>query len=433
MKLLPRLRQIAMVGSVETFGVAIGGIAGLLIVNVLPKDQYAAYTFLVACMTLIMGITDLGLAHCCMPIVGQRASEQHWVVGVCHQVFRKRWLLLGLGLVVVGPYWFYSSQQHAWSGAPYLAASLLMLSVVLLTLREHYANTVLLILGQIATLNRVAFSAHSVRIVFVGAVLLLPITPWSMVGIVLATAAASFVSVLLYRKAFRRHEVVDAHLDAEGTRKVDGEILRIARPLVLPGIFYQVQGVITVFLVSLFGTASMLAEVGAFGRLAMVLMVVDRVTNVLLFPAIARAPMGPRLGTIVAQAHVAYFAMGGAVLLTSFFLPQYWILLLGKQYESMTPLVWMVFLSSILMNASGFAFRTLSVRGATAGQTYSIAVTLITQVLFLWLVGISDLRSVLWFGIATSLANFGYQYALLALRWVGWRREPAPEDAQARL
>ena len=433
MKLLPRLRQIAMVGGVETFGVAIGGIAGLLIVNVLPKDQYAAYTFLVACMTLILGVTDLGLAHCCLPIVGQRANEQSWVVGVCHQVFRKRWLLLGLGLVVVGPYWFYSSQQHGWSGAPYVMASLLMVSVVLLTLREHYASTVLLILSQIATLNRVAFSAHSVRIAFVGVVLLLPITPWSMVGIVLATAAASFVSVLLYRKAFRRHEVADAHLGAETARKVDGEILRIARPLVLPGIFYQVQGVITVFLVSLFGTASMLAEVGAFGRLAMVLMVVDRVTNVLLFPAIARAPMGPRLGRIVAQAHLAYFAMGALVLLTSFLVPQYWILLLGRQYESMTPLVWMVFLASILMNASGFAFRTLSVRGATAGQTYSIPVTLITQVLFLWLVGVSDLRSVLWFGIATSLANFGYQYALLAMRWVGWRREPAAEESQARL
>ena len=64
-----------MVGGVETFGVAVGGIAGLLIVNVLPKDQYAAYTFLVACITLMLGVTDLGLAHCCLPVVGQRTTE----------------------------------------------------------------------------------------------------------------------------------------------------------------------------------------------------------------------------------------------------------------------------------------------------------------------------------------------------------------------
>ncbi len=51
------------------------------------------------------------------------------------------------------------------------------------------------------------------------------------------------------------------------------------------------------------------------------------------------------------------------------------------------------------------------------------------------LVGVSDLRSVLWFGIATSLANFFYQYALLAVRWVEWRKDKPlpPDDAQARL
>ena len=69
-------------------------------------------------------------------------------------------------------------------------------------------------------------------------------------------------------------------------------MIRIAKPLVLPAIFYQLQGVITVFLVSLFGTSSMVAEVGAFGRLAMALVVVDRVTHILLFPAIALEPVG---------------------------------------------------------------------------------------------------------------------------------------------
>jgi O-antigen/teichoic acid export membrane protein len=421
-KLLSRLSQIAMVGGVESFGVAVGGIAGLLIVNVMPKDQYAAYTFLVACMTLILGVTDLGLAHCCLPVVGQRTREVPWVVGACHQVFRKRWLLLLLGLAVVGPYWFYTSSQHAWSGWGYLLASALMVSVVLFSLREHYANTVLLILGHISTLNRIGFFSHTVRIAFVGVVLLLPMTSWSIAGIVAATAAAGFVSVTLYGKEFLSRQIGDFELDAADAKRVDAQIVQIAKPLVLPAIFYQVQGVITVFLVSLFGTSSMLAEVGAFGRLAMVLIVVDRVTNILLFPAIARAATGAQLGTIVLQAHLAYLFMMAMMLLSSVFLPQYWILLLGEQYRSMEPLVWMVFVASILMSASGFAFRTLTVRGATAGQSFSILVTLITQVLYLWLVGVSDLRSVLGFGIATSVANFGYQYALLAVRWLQWRR-----------
>ncbi|MDM0105361.1 hypothetical protein QTH97_10490 [Variovorax sp. J22R24] len=416
MKLLARLRQIAMVGGVETFGVAVGGIAGLLIVNVLPKDQYAAYTFLVACITLIAGVTDLGLAHCCLPVVGQRTNEVSWVVGACQQVFRKRWVLLGVGLAIVTPYWFFTSREHGWGGGGYLLASALVIMIVLLSLREHYANTVLLILGHISTLNRIGFASYSVRIAFVGAVLLLPMTSWSVAGIVAASAAASLVSVLLYRSEFRSREIANTRLAGDDARRVDAQVIQIAKPLVLPAIFYQVQGVITVFLVSMFGTSNMVAEVGAFGRLAMVLIVVDRVTNVLLFPVIARAPQGERLRRMLLQGHLIYLSLMTLVLLTSIFFPQYWILLLGEKYRSMTPLVWMVFLASILQNASGFAFRTMTVRGATAGQTYSILVTLVTQALYLALVGVSDLRSVLGFAIATSVANFGYQYALLILR-----------------
>jgi O-antigen/teichoic acid export membrane protein len=423
-----RLRQVVMVGGIESFGVILSGIAGLLIVNVLPKDQYAAYTFLVACTTLMMGITDLGVAHCCMPVVGQRNRDVPWVVAVCHHVFHKRWLLLSLGLVIIVPYWYFTSREHRWTGSGYWLASAVAMGGVLVTLREHNANTVLLILGKISTLNRVAFSTHAVRIAFVGFVLLLPMSLYSTAGLIAATVAASIVSLMLYMRAFRDQHIGDHRLDADTGRRVDGEIIRIAKPLILPAIFYQVQGVVTVFIVSLFGTANMVAEVGAFGRLAMALVVVDRVANILLFPAIARAQTGPRFVRVLAQVHGLYLLAMACTFMTSLLFPQYWILLLGEQYRSMTPLVWMMFLSSLLGNASGFAFRTLTVRGATARQSFSIVATLITQVLYLWLIGISDLKSVLGFGLASSAANCVFQYALLLARWREWRTE-APTAA----
>lgn len=412
-----------MVGGVESFGVVIGGIAGLLIVNVLPKDQYAAYTFLAACMTLVMGVTDLGLAHCCLPVVGRRTSEVPWVVGACHHIFRKRWLLLTAGLAIIGPYWYYTSREHGWSGMGYWLASLVALAVVLVQLREHYANTVILILGHISTLNGVAFAAHGVRIAFVALILLLPMTAYSTAGLMAATGAASLVALLLYARAFKAHGIAEHRLDAADGRRVDAQVLQIAKPLVVPAIFYQVQGVITVFIVSLFGTANMLAEVGAFGRLAMALVVVDRMAGILLFPAIARATAGPQFTAVLARIHSAYLLAMVLTFTTSLIWPQYWILLLGEQYRSMEPYVWMMFLSSILSNAAGFAFRTLTVRGATARQSLSVIVTLVAQVLYLWLVGITDLPSVLGFAVTTSAASFLFQYSLLAVRAREWRVE----------
>lgn len=415
-----------MVGGIESFGVLLSGIAGLLIVNVLPKDQYAAYTFLIACITLMMGITDLGVAHCCLPVVGQRSRDVPWVVAACHHVFHKRWMLLAAGLLIIVPYWYFTSREHRWSGQGYWLASALGLGMVLVQLREHYANTVLVILGQISTLNRIAFASHAARIALVGAVLLMPMTAYSTAGLITATAGASLLALMLYGRTFRAQGIGPHRLGATDAKRVDAEIVRIAKPLVLPAIFYQLQGVVTVFIVSLFGTANMVAEVGAFGRLAMALVVVDRVANVLLFPAIARAQAGRRFVRVLAQVHGLYLLAMVCTFLTSLLFPQYWILLLGEQYRSMTPLVWMMFLSSLLGNASGFAFRTLTVRGATARQSFSIVATLATQVLYLWLVGISDLKSVLGFGVATSVASFVFQYSLLLARWREWRTEAVP-------
>lgn len=422
MTLLARLRQILTVGGVESFGVLVGGVAGLLIVNVLPKDQYAAYTFLAACMALMIGITDTGVAHCCLPVVGQRSSDVPWVVGACHQVFRKRWWLLLGGAFIVVPYWYYSSYHHGWAGAGYWIASVLVLMAVLFTLQQHYAAEVLTILGHVSTINRLGFVGTLTRLLLVVGVLLLPIGAWSMPGLMGATAAAGVVGLFLCRWALRRHDIRIRPLADDDARRVDRHIYRIARPLVLPAVFYQFQGVVTVFIVSLFGTTTMLAEVGAFGRLSMMLIVFDRVAAVLLFPAIARAHQGAGLVLMVMRAHLAYLGIMALVFLSALLLPHYWMLLLGSQYKDRESLVWMAFLATLLMNSAGFAFRTVAARGYTVRQSYIIPFVLAVQCSYLWAFGASELRTVLGFGIATCLANFLYQYAMLASWFLEQRR-----------
>lgn len=422
MSLYARIRQVVMVGGVETFGVALGGVAGLLIVNLLPKDQYAIYTFLLASMTLMTGISELGLSHCVLPVVGQRAGEQRWVVGVCHQIFHWRWLLLGVGVVLVLPYGYYSAVQHGWLGWPFLLAAGVMMGVVLLTLRDNFLHTVFLVLGHIATLNRTALAMHSVRFVLVAAVLLLPFGGFAMAGLFCATALSLVVAVRLQTRALATHHVADWRLDDAERHAVNRETLRIATPLVPSAIFFQVQGVVTVLIVSLFGTSDMMAEVGAFARLAMILTVLDRVSNMLLFPAIARATPGPRFVSLLLRVHGSYLGLMLLIFLSALFFPQAWMILLGRQYEAQTPYLWMAVGASILMNAAGFAFRTLTGRGATARQWFTIPMVLAVQVAWVAWAGVSSLPLVLGFNLATCGVHFAYQYALLVARLKGWRR-----------
>ena len=170
-----RLRQIFMVSGVESFGVVIGGIAGLLIVNVLQKDPYAVSIFMVACTTLLIGVTDLRLAHCCVPVVGQRGTEVPWAVGSCHPIFsqaltaafRRARAHRALPLART------RMDRHGLLGS--LAGAL---GVALVQLSEHYAKTVILIPGHISAINVAAF---------VALILVRPMTPYSTAGQTAAT------------------------------------------------------------------------------------------------------------------------------------------------------------------------------------------------------------------------------------------------------
>lgn len=423
MRFASRLRQFVLVSGFETFGVVVAGITGLLIVNVLPKDEYAIYTVLIACMQLMSGIADLSLGHSILPVVGQRAKDKRWVVGVCTQIFYRRWMLMALSAAVVVPYWYYTSVQHDWLGIGYAVASAWVLAAVLLTLRDNFMHTILLILQHISTLNRNNFIANLARFLLVGGVLLLPIGAYTVAGLFAATAMALVVSLALNRRAFAKHDIPKIRLEPQERRDVDRQALRIVLPLLPSAVFYHVQGVITILIVSLFGTATLMAEVGAFGRLATVLTIVDRVTGILLFPAIARAVAGKRFVSNLLLAHAGYMLVMLALFASSVLFPDYWMLLLGAKYKDMQPLLWMVFLAFIFANAAAFAFRTLVARGATARQSLGIPLIIGTQLAFAAAFGVDDLQKVLGFNLASTLVHCLYQYGLLVARLPEWRRK----------
>lgn len=424
MSLRARLQQVAFTTGAEAFGVAVGALSGLLIVNLLPKALYAEYTFLVACQMLIIGLSDMGLGHCYLPVVGERSRETSWVIGCCRRVYEWRWRFLGAALLFVVPYWLFSSIRHAWLNTGYLLAGGSMLAAALLAMREQLGRTVLVILGEVAVVNRTGLAVNVLRLALVAGVLLWMPTQLSVAGLIAITAICSFAVVSRYRRLAILSDWKASGLTKDNRLAVDGNIKRMLLPLLLPALFYQFQGVITVFLASLLGTSTMIAEVGALTRLALLLTIVDRVTAMLLFPVISRAANGPALQTLIIKVHAVYLVAMGLLLASAIAFPQIWTLLLGKQYAAQQHLIWMAFLPSILMNGSGFAFTTLSSRGYTAKQLYAIPLILAVQALYLWSVGMSDTRSALGFSIASSAVYFIYQYALLGYRLAHLRRAP---------
>ena len=410
---LTRVRKIIATTGTEFVGVAVGALSGFIIVHYLSKGMYAQYTFIIACISFAAGLSDLGLSHCYLPVVGSRANDVGWVLKCCDRIYSARRLLYVSAAIVVVPYFAISSYRHGWLDAPFVGAALFGVLLVGFSVREQVYRQTLIILREISIVNRVSLRNSGLRLTLTAIVVAVTNNSLILPAIFASALAVSFYSLWAFKRQPALHGFGDLHLDLDEQHQVDATVRRIVRPLIIPNLFYQFQGTISIFLVAIFASSNSLAEVGALGRPALILVVVDRVTGALFFPFIARSVEGVELRRFMFRAH-AFYLLCMAILFTSALLvPDFWIWLIGSRYTDQKQLLWIVFLAAILMNASGFAGTSLTSRGKTQGQLFLIPLVLISQAIYLYCFGVHDTLTSLQFSVATASVFFIYEYCLL--------------------
>jgi hypothetical protein len=423
--LVQRLSVLSLTAGTESIGVGVSAIAGFLIVHQLSKHSYGEYSFIASCVNFLVGLSDIGLSHTYLPIVGERAAEVPWVVGVCRRVYRMRWRFFVPASLLVVAYWFHAMNQHQWWSADFLWASVLALLSVLATIREQVSRSILAILRQVGTLNKLSLLSSVARLLLTGLALWLFADGFNLWALMAATLVATSLVLISVRRDAAIIAFSAAVLPPEEQRQVDARITSLLRPLMLPMFFAQVQGVITVFLVSLFAVTASIAEVGALTRPTLILAMIDRVAAVLLFPAIAREPSGPGLRRLLVRSYLIYFLILLGLLLSSLYLPGYWMLLIGEQYLPQEHLLWLAFLAAILMYAAGFAFTTLTSRGKTSNQFYLIPLVLVIQAGYVAIFGAATTERALVLAVVTGVTFFVFQFSLLGLHFFRDGRRPS--------
>jgi hypothetical protein len=413
-----RLSVLSMTAGAESLSVGATAIAGFVIVHQLSKNSYGEYSFIASCVNFLVGLSDIGLSHTTLPIVGERNADLSWVVSVCRRVYRMRWRFFLPASLLVGVYWIHALRQHEWVSADFICASILAAVSVMATIREQACRALLVILRNVGTVNRLSVISSVVRLLLTVLAVQFLVDGFNLWGLMGATLASTMLVLYQLSKIPAISAFSKAKLPLDEESQVDKRITTLLRPLILPMFFAQVQGVITVFLVSLFSVTASIAEVGALTRPTLILAMIDRVAAILLFPAIARAPSGPALKRLIFRSFGIYFLVLIALLLSSIYLSNWWMLLIGPQYIPQQNLLWLAFLAAILMYSAGFAFTTLTSRGKTSNQVYLIPLVLAIQVIFVFFYGAATTERALVLSVVTGVAFFVFQFTLLGLQYL---------------
>lgn len=310
---------------------AIMAVSGFFLLRWMEVEEYALYTLAFSIQGAMVNFSDVGFTSAIVPMVGQRVNDPQ-VVGA--YVAAARWLrrvLLPVGLIGGGLALMVLGRRLQIAVVPGIALYALAAAGVWFNATMAVHSAPLLMRQDLGYLHAVQNAGAGTRF---GGLALGHFAHW--IGSVYVFAINTAVSVAQALFVHRRSEglVRTPPMNSPEVRAARREILRFVRPQVPILLYHSVQGQIMVFIISITGTATALADIGAVSRLNQLFAFAPYLSSWIVQPYFARLdPM---------KASRRFFQVlglvGGAlamVPLAAAILPQPFLWLLGHHYDHM--------------------------------------------------------------------------------------------------
>jgi len=391
--------------------------AGLLLVRFMPVQQFALYTLATSVVSFFTFASDLGSTSSLL-FFFQRAARagedfQPYLAAVL-SLRRAAFLLGAAGVLLAFPRSAAAKGFGVVDVAAVTAALLLCVwfqmsaSVRLLALRLH---------AHFGRSYRAEVAGAGVRLaVAMLMVALSLLRAW--LGIV-GSALGAAVSATL---AGRGGATSAPHL-APYRRQV----LRYLLPSLPSALYFSIQGPLVIWLAATFGAARNIAEVGALGRLGLVVGMFSGLTGVVLLPRLARVADDRLYWRRYLQYGGMLAAFALCTLAAVLLFPDSLLLILGRQYAGLHRELALVVAGAGLTLLGGYAVSVNFARSWNRWESLAVLLLIVAQAGFAAALPLASTAGVLLFNLLSAATGLALQLAITAIgwrrpRWVQWMR-----------
>jgi O-antigen/teichoic acid export membrane protein len=369
----------------------LGILCGVLIVRALPVAQYASYTLVFAFMATATLLADSGTTNAVSAIGGRVHADTERMARLVTTVMRFRGRLEAILFLGVLP--LLALMLHAEGEGPFAIALSVLLAAV--SIHAQVASAVMLVVLRLQLrleeLQRVQLLAVVLRLLLtLGALSIVRRFEW----VLLASASSALVERLLFERQ------VYARLSRSAPEEAaDHRAVRTAfRHQFISAAYVAFQSQITIWLLSLFGGKSSIAEIGALGRLGVIFGVISAVLSNVIFPRFARYTDAVQLRQRYFQTLAGVALSGLAMVVLVLLLPRPVLWVLGQPYLHLErELAWMVG-SSVCYLLTNTIWGLNASRGWVRGSWLYAPLTLATQLVLFWTMDVSSVGAAILFG-----------------------------------
>jgi len=401
------------------------GVAGILIIRALAKEQYALYAIVNQMQSTVSLLADLGIGIGVRSIGGRVWQDRHRLGSLMHTALGLRWWFGVVAFVGSLPI---AAWMLAKNGAPWTAIAVLSGVIVASVLPQLVASVFSvapLLHGDYRRIQKLDLANAMLRLAMVGGLAI------SYMNASLAAAAGAvnnWLQLATVRRWARDYADPEAPINADDRR----ELIRLSIRVLPNTLFFCLQGPLTLLILTLVGNRSGIADVTALGRLAMLLTAISAAFTNVLVPRFTRCDVPrhlPRLYFLIVGAAMAVLA---PIVVAGWISPEPLLRVLGKKYGDLgTECGWVVLTACVTQMTALMWSLNSSKAWIGISTTLFIPVTLIVQAIAAYSLDLSRTHGVILFSCLSSASQIPLITidAIRGLRSVGSRRavfEPKP-------
>jgi O-antigen/teichoic acid export membrane protein len=376
-------------------------ISGILVIRLLPTAEYALYTLANAMLGTMILLADSGVSTGVMAQAARvwNDDDKLGTVLVTGLDLRRKFAIASL--LVTFPPLLYLLHRH---GSSWWLSALILLSLVpafLTGLSGTLLEIVFKLRQNIVPLQKIQVLNNLGRLVLIAGLLI--VFPWTFVALL-----AAGIPQIWANRRLRRFSAAHANWQQPPSPAVRKEILFIVKRVFPGAVYYCLSGQITKWLISVFGSNASIAQMGALGRLAMVLSLFSVLFSTLVSPRFARLPASKDI-LLKRFLHIMAGLILLALLMTCFtwLFPSEMLWILGKNYAGLHIELLLYVTDSCLGLIWGSAYILGTTRGWNIHPAFSISVSICAIVCGALLINVSTVRGVLLLNLFVSLIQAG--------------------------
>jgi O-antigen/teichoic acid export membrane protein len=393
-------KLISITGSAQLIVQGVGFACGILIIRLLPVQEYAFYTLANTMLGTMTVLADGGISTGVMSQGGKvwQDKEKMGIVLATGLDLRKKFAIGSLLISI--PILFYLLMHN---GASVLMASLIAIALI----PAFFAALSDSLLEIVPKLHQTILPLQKNQVaVGVGRLLMSAITmlvfPWAFVAILAAGIPRIWGNFQLRKIVYGL-----TTKDQQPDMVVRKEVLALVKRIMPTSIYYCISGQISIWIISFFGSATSVAQLGALGRFGIVFNFISVLMLTLIIPRFARIATNSKLIVLrFMQLQFFLIVVGGLFVLFFFIFDKQFLWLLGKSYKGLNKELLLISISGSLLLLSGITNSLLSVQSIIIPPILFITITISVQIITLFLVPMDTVSGVILFGVFATLSLY---------------------------